>query len=93
MEGHPDIDYGAPGPLVHFMEKIPNFEIKLLESVERRPTSDTVGMLNRVINSKHDPQERWAMISVMERVLENPAADQFTRYRASHLLEYQKRDL
>ena len=36
MEGHPDIDYGVPAPLVHFVETFPGYEQKLFESVERR---------------------------------------------------------
>jgi hypothetical protein len=90
MEGHPDIDYGAPGPLVHFVETFPGYELKLIESVERQPTSHTVGMLNRVINGKRDnPPERQAVILVMERVLENAAADALTRQRAFDFLEFQ----
>jgi len=94
MEGHPEIDYGPPGRLVHFVETFPNYEEKLLESIERQPTPHTVGMLNRVINGKHDPQERRAILLVMARVLENAAADAMTRNRASDYLEFQgRRDL
>ena len=31
MENHPDVDYGTPGPLVHFVETFPNYEEKLIE--------------------------------------------------------------
>jgi len=94
MEGHPEIEYGTPGPLVHFVEAFPNYEEKLLESIERQPTPHTVGMLNRVINGKRDPQERQAILLVMARVLENAAADAMTRNRASGYLEFQgRRDL
>ena len=68
--------------------------MKLLESIERQPTPHTVWMLNRVINGKHDPQERRAILSVMERVVQHPAADAFTRERAADYLEFQaRRDL
>jgi hypothetical protein len=53
IKKHPDVDYGTPGPLVHFVETFPNYEEKLIQSVERQPTPNTVGMLNRVINGKH----------------------------------------
>jgi len=93
MENHPDLDYGTPGPLVHFVETFPNYEEKLFESVERQPTPNTVGMLNRVINGKlNDPQQWRAAISVLERVLENHAADAMTRSRARDYLEFQRRD-
>jgi hypothetical protein len=90
MEAHPDMDYGAPGPLVHFMEALSGYEGKLIESVERRPTPHTVWMLNRVINGKHDPEERRAVTLVIERVLNNPAADGMTRARALDSLEFLK---
>ena len=93
MENHPDVDYGTPGPLVHFVETFPNYEEKLIKSVERQPTPNTLGMLNRVINSKRNDAQEWrAAIAVLERVLENHAADAMTRSRARDYLKYQMRD-
>jgi hypothetical protein len=90
MENHREVDYGAPGPLVHFVETFPNYEPKVVESVERRPTPHTVWMLNRIINGTRDIQKREALISVLEQVIKNPAADSMTRDSASELLEAQK---
>ena len=52
MEKYPSIDYGTPGPLVHFVERFfgKGYEAELLESIKRNPTPHTVGMLNRLIN-------------------------------------------
>src|SRR5258708_6628507 len=52
MEEHPHLEYGVPGPLVHFIETFcpiaqKEYEKKLIESVTRRPTMLTVWMLNR----------------------------------------------
>ena len=90
MESRPHIDYGAPGPLVHFVENFPNYEAKLVESVERHPTPHTVWMLNRVINDSDDAQQREALLSVLKQVIQNPAADDLTRSSASEFLEFQK---
>ena len=40
MEKHPTLDYGMPGPLVHFLEEFyrKGYEEKLIESVSRKPT-------------------------------------------------------
>jgi len=93
IENHPDVEYGTPGPLIHFVETFPNYDEKLFESIKRQPTPDTVGMLNRVINGKrNDPQEWRAVVSVLERVLENPAADPMTRSRARYYLDHQMLD-
>ena len=52
MEENPKIDYGMPGPLVHFMEKKykKGYEKLLLESIKRKPTEHTVWMLNEKSN-------------------------------------------
>jgi hypothetical protein len=54
-----------------------------------QPTPNTVGMLNRAINGKRDPQARQALLSVMERVLKNVRADAVTRERAFDYLVFQ----
>jgi hypothetical protein len=89
MEANPSIDYGMPGPLVHYMEKFyrKGYEQKLVESVERNPTSHTVGMLNRLINGTRDAAVKRKYIGVMERARLNPRADEDTVRRASHYLE------
>lgn len=81
MEGHPFIDYGAPGALVHFVEKFyaRGYETKLVESVKRRPTTTTVWMLNRVINGTKAADAKRNLIGILEQSAVNPLADQNTR--------------
>lgn len=52
MEHHPEVDFGAPGPLVHYLEKFyrNGYEELLTESFKRRPTPHTAFMMNRLIN-------------------------------------------
>jgi len=52
MEEHPEIDYGTPGPLVHFLERFykKGYEEQLVLSIRRKPTCHTIWMLNRLIN-------------------------------------------
>ena len=52
LENNPDVDYGMPGPVVHFMEMFykKGYEELLLESVRRKPTNHTVWMVNRIRN-------------------------------------------
>ena len=52
MEENPNIDFGNPGPMVHFMETYykKGYEELLLASVNRNPTMHTVWMINRIIN-------------------------------------------
>jgi hypothetical protein len=78
MEDHPDIDFGAPGPLVHFVEEFygKGYEAILLESIERRPTAHTAWMLNRLLNGTSDPSARQALLHTFRRARDNPSADQ-----------------
>jgi hypothetical protein len=58
MEKHPEIDFGLPGPLVHFIEHfhLKGYEELLISSVERKPTEHTIFMLNRVVNGTTEPE-------------------------------------
>jgi hypothetical protein len=87
MESHPEIEYGIPGSLVHFVEAFPNYQEKIIESVERKPTPHTLWMLDRVITAEQDQRQRDALIAVLRRALENPAADLRARDRASESLK------
>jgi hypothetical protein len=70
MEDHPDLDFGMPGPLVHFVERFhrTRYEAKLIESVERKPTSHTVWMLKRLLNGTHDTAERKRLVEILGRI-------------------------
>jgi hypothetical protein len=96
MEAHPTKDYGAPGALVHFVERFhrDGYEEKLVESVERKPTLQTVWMLNRVINGTKQPDNgtkqpdaRRRFVATMECVLLSPLADDLTRDSAKHYVD------
>src|SRR5882724_375014 len=78
IEQNPTTDFGMPGPLVHFVERFygKGYEEKLVESVQRKPTSLTVWMLNRVINGTKSPDEKRQLIATMEQARLNPFADQ-----------------
>ena len=89
MEDHPSINYGAPGALVHFLERYyrKGYEEKLVDSVRRKPTRTTVWMLNRIINGTQIIEIKRQLIEVMEAINSNPLADQITLQQAKHFLE------
>lgn len=80
MEKHPNLDYGMPGPLVHFMEDFyrKGYEEKLVESVGRKPTMMTVWMLNRCLNGTKAPAKRRPLIQAMREAATNPEVEQAT---------------
>ena len=75
MEANPRLDFGTPGPLVHFVERFygRGYEAKLLESIGRRPTLATVWMLNRIVNAIRQPEERERLVSIFGRIVETPS--------------------
>jgi hypothetical protein len=89
MEANPAIDFGLPGPLVHFLERYygNGYEAKLIESVLRKPTRHTAWMLNRVINKTKTPEARQRYIGVLERAQLNPLADPNARQQITHFLQ------
>jgi hypothetical protein len=89
MEEHSAINFGAPGPLVHFVERFyrNGYEDKLVESVQRRPTWHTVWMLNRVINGTKIPEVKQRLMAVMEEAKRNPVADQNVLKQVDRFLE------
>lgn len=60
IERSPDIDYGGPGPLGHFLEKHSKkgYEELLLQSIARKPTIYTLDLLHRLITDKEDPNHK-----------------------------------
>ena len=92
MESNPSLDYGTPGPLVHFMERFwrSGFEEKLVESIRRRPTSHTVWMLNRLINGTKSPEDRRGLMELLKDARANPLADEDARRSATDFLDFQR---
>ena len=60
IERSPDIDYGGPGPLGHFLEKHSKkgYEELLLKSIDRKPTIYTLDLLHRLVTDKENPNHK-----------------------------------
>lgn len=91
METHGDLDYGMPGPLVHYLETFfgRGYEAALLESVRRHPTLHTLWMVNRVVNGIFDSEAKTDFIGALELAAENEAVEQSVRAKAADFLEIQ----
>jgi hypothetical protein len=90
MEEHEDIDFGTPGPLVHFVETFfrQGYETKLVESLRRRPTDHTLWMLNRMINGV-DAKQRKTLVALLDEILarrdlSEPAREAAKEFRNLH---------
>jgi len=89
FEAHPEADFGAPGPLVHFLEKQPDYEKHLIKSVARKPTAPCIWMINRILNVTISPEKRTTLLNLLQSVLTNPNADEYARDQADNFLAYQ----
>ena len=85
MEEYPNVNFGSPGPLVHFVEKFykNGYEEKLVESLKRQPTQHTVWMLNRVINGSQGERKAY-FINVLDSIIAFPNLDDEIVSLASH---------
>ena len=85
IESNPDIDFGTPGDLVHFVEKFykKGYEEELLLSLKRMPTLHTVWMLNRLINGTDQAE---VYLDLLKGISENASCDKEIREEALHFL-------
>jgi hypothetical protein len=88
MEAHPELEYGTPGPLVHFVETFyrKGYEQKLVGSVQRKPTLHTTWMLNRLINGATDPAEKRLLVGVLQAAARSNLADAETKRLAADFI-------
>ena len=77
MESHPDLDFGAPGPLCSFAETFAGrgYEVELVESLRRRPTPHTVTMLGGVIGGAEPGPTRESYLAELRAAARHPQAD------------------
>lgn len=90
MEENGTVDYGMPGPLVHYVETYfgKGYEALLVQSVSRAPTEHTLWMLNRLINGTKDRATRQAYVVVLQSAARSP--DPTVADAARHFLEVQR---
>lgn len=90
MEDNGSLDYGMPGPLVHYVEQYfgKGYETLLVQSVSRTPTTHTLWMLNRLINGTKDVAAREAYIRVLE-IAQSTATEPSVADAAKHFLKVQ----
>ena len=68
IESNPDIDFGTPGDLVHFVEKFykKGYEKLLLKSVRKNPTMHNIWMLHRCYIDEDNPLHSKFVLLIKE---------------------------
>ena len=89
IEEHPQLDFGAPGSLVQFVERFygKGYETKLVESIWRKPTMQTVWMLNRILNGTKDHAVKRRFVGVLEGAKRHPLAESNVQRRIDQFLQ------
>lgn len=59
IRDNPNIDYGMPGPVIHFIEKHSTEEYLeyLLNAINDKPNETLLWMLNRIVNDPNEPKK------------------------------------
>lgn len=83
-------DLGLPGPVVHTLETLADHQTKLVLAVQRKPTTYTVWMLNRVLNAPLPPSRREFFLNLLQATLSHPLASTATKADADHFIEHQQ---
>ena len=84
MERFPDAELGAPGPLVHTLERL-DYASELVASIHRRPTPHGVWMINRILNTSPVEADRRFYMDLLASVAAHPDATQSARDEAQSL--------
>ncbi|MBN1758545.1 MAG: hypothetical protein JW863_09520 [Chitinispirillaceae bacterium] len=89
FENNPFVDFGVPGPIVHFIEKFgrEKYESILVESIRRRPTAHTVWMLNRIINVSSQT-DKITYLELFKAIVQREDIDNETKDSAIDFLKY-----
>jgi hypothetical protein len=93
IERNPDLDYGAPGELVRFLERFRErgYEAALLQSLNRKPNTITLSMLNALLDGERDASREMAYLSLMRAIAVDPRVDEPVREDAREFLDWQRR--
>lgn len=89
MERLGDVDLGSPGPLVHKIEELGNYEAALKESLGRRPTALACWMVNRILNATEQPEVIAMWLDILRGVQQHPMATKDARDDADGFLRFQ----
>ena len=94
MERMPYAQMGAPGPLVHTLERMRgHYEHELAQSIKRQPANLSVWMVNRILNGTCDSRQRQIYLDLLHIAAAHPTAPNFVRHEAEDFIQYQIRTL
>lgn len=82
IEQSPNIDFGGPGPIGSFVERVDwkadneRYEQKVIDSLKRKPTEYMIFMLFRICNDRKNPRIE-SLVSFLKTFAEADFLDKF----------------
>jgi hypothetical protein len=73
--------------IVHGLETLPGYEVKVVNSLRRKPSEFTLLMVNRLLNGGFQEIDRVSLLSLLEDVVKDPKAQPDVRQSAQEYLE------
>ena len=91
IANNPLVDFGMPGPIVHFIESFPEYkyEMYLKTELKDRPNSLLLWMLNRIVNTPACKNGKEYLL-LFHEISERNDIDIAVRTEAKEYLEYQE---
>jgi hypothetical protein len=91
FERFPDSDgYGVFWSILHGLERLPNYERRLITSVQRQPMEFNLTMVNRLLNAGTTQIEGTDLVALLEAVAADPQYSEKARGHARRLVERQQ---
>lgn len=78
-ERYPDEDNDILWGMLHGIEDIENYELKVIESVERKPSFFGVLMIHRILNANISSVEDINLLNTLKGVVNNSAVTNYVR--------------
>jgi hypothetical protein len=87
FEKYPNEDNDILWGMLHGIEDIANYEMKVIESVKRKPSFFGVLMINRMLNAGTYCIKNIDLINILRLSTVNPAATDYVKEQAERFLE------
>lgn len=81
-EKYPDEDNDVLWGMLHGIEDIGNYEMKVIESVKRKPSFFGILMINRMLNADINSIGYIDLVEILKTAVSNPFASNFIKEQA-----------
>jgi hypothetical protein len=91
FERFPDKDcYGVFWSILHGLESLPGYEVRLVESIRRQPSEFSLLMINRILNGGQTRAGEVDLMGLLEEIAADPKYSTSVREEAREYIEWQR---